>query len=63
MKAAGNIELQRHLEGRKLGLPQMVKAKCFECMGGYEDGKIDCKITQCPLYLRMPYRDKEGKEE
>ena len=41
--------------GDKLTPRQMVLAKCAECMGLYADGKEDCQIKECPLYLLMPY--------
>jgi hypothetical protein len=28
-------------------------------MGEYFDGKIDCRITSCPIYSFMPYRELE----
>lgn len=34
-----------------------VKSKCCDCRGGYLDGRqVDCKVTRCPLYKKMPYR-------
>ncbi len=35
---------------------QAIRAKCYDCMGGYVDGKRDCEIPRCPLYGFMPYR-------
>lgn len=35
---------------------QRLLAKCFECMGGYKDGMVDCRIPDCALYPNMPYR-------
>jgi len=54
--AVGKKELLKHLSGEKITLAQMIKAKCYECMGNYADGKNDCEIKDCPLYSRMPYR-------
>lgn len=37
-------------------ISDVIKAKCFDCCGGYVDGYNDCKIKDCPLYIKMPYR-------
>jgi len=55
--AIGKKELLRYLSGEKITLAQMIKAKCYECMGTYADGKNDCEMKDCPLYARMPYRE------
>ena len=55
--AVGKKELLKHLSGDKLTLAQIVKAKCYECMHFYLDGKNDCGIKECPNYPRMPYRE------
>jgi len=39
---------------------QAMEAKCFECCNGYIDGRIDCKVTSCPLYPWMPYAKVES---
>ena len=57
IKARGGRELRKHLTGDKLTQRQMILAKCYDCMGGYGDGKIDCEIPECPLYLLMPYKN------
>jgi hypothetical protein len=57
-KFQGRKELLQHLEGKRLSYKKACLAKCFECMGGYADGAYDCRIEQCPLYPRMPYRGK-----
>lgn len=53
----GRNELERHLNGKKLTWKQAARAKCFDCMGGYADGAMDCHVPACPLYQFMPYRD------
>ena len=55
MKALGGKELNKHIDGGKLTLKQMIRAKCFECCGNYADGKDDCYLPDCPLYPMMPY--------
>ncbi len=54
--AQGRNELITHLKGRKLTRGQAIKAKCYECAGGFTDGKADCAIPHCPLYSFMAYR-------
>jgi hypothetical protein len=39
-----------------------MKAKCWDCMGGYADGRYDCEITDCGLYEFMPYKGKKRPE-
>ena len=57
----GKKELLRHLGGETLTPKQMVLAKCYECMGYYADGGIDCGIENCPLYPFMPYNPNRVK--
>jgi hypothetical protein len=33
--------------------------QCWECMGHYKDGKMDCQNPKCPMYSYMPYREME----
>jgi hypothetical protein len=56
--ARGGKELKKHLSGQKLTQRRMILAKCYDCMGGFIDGKMDCRVSRCPLYPLMPYRDK-----
>jgi hypothetical protein len=28
---------------------------CWQCVGFYQDGKLDCENPRCPLYSYMPY--------
>lgn len=56
MKAQGGKELKKHLEGKRITQRQAIKAKCFDCMGGYADGRENCEIPTCSLYGFMPYR-------
>jgi hypothetical protein len=57
--AKGKKELEAHLRGEKLTPLQILFAKCYECMCGYVDGRMDCEINSCPNYSRMPYRGKK----
>ena len=38
-KAIGRAELQRHLQGKRLASGAAIKAKCYDCMGQYIDGR------------------------
>jgi hypothetical protein len=55
-RAKGQGDLLKFLEGKKTTPLRSLKAKCYECTNGYSDGKIDCAISDCPLYSFMPYR-------
>jgi len=54
----GRDELAKHLAGEKIAKWQALKAKCYDCMGGYSDGAMDCELYSCPLYPFMPYKGK-----
>jgi|TARA_B100001971_G_C18047662_1_gene461076 hypothetical protein len=56
--AIGKRELEAHLKGEKLTYKQQVLAKCYDCFGGYLDGRRDCGSASCPNYSSMPYRGK-----
>lgn len=53
--ARGQKELIRHLEGHRLTLQQAVYSHCYDCMGFYADGKVDCQMPHCPLHPFMAY--------
>lgn len=55
--AQGMNELISHHNGKKLTYKQAVRAKCYDCMGYFQDGKTDCKVDSCPLYQHYPYRN------
>jgi len=57
-KSSGKSFLLKHLYGETLTRDQAIRAKCCDCMGYYQDGRIDCEISGCPLYPFMPYRGK-----
>jgi hypothetical protein len=35
---------------------EALRAKCFDCTCDFADGRRDCKVRDCPVYPRMPYR-------
>jgi hypothetical protein len=57
----GRKELLIHLDGERLTQKQAIIAKCYDCMGYYEDKDKDCGIEQCPLYPFMVYRGGEKR--
>lgn len=59
IKARGGKEFKKYLAGGRLTQRQMILAKCYDCIGGYADGKMDCEIKDCPLYPLMPYRERQ----
>jgi len=60
--ARGQKELIKHLEGNRLTLRQAVYARCYDCMGFYTDGKVDCRMPHCPLHPYMPYNEGRQKQ-
>ncbi len=57
-RARGKREFEKFKKGEKLTYKQSVLAKCFECMCGYADGKVDCEVESCPLHPLMPFQKK-----
>ncbi|MBN2180139.1 MAG: hypothetical protein JW743_12025 [Deltaproteobacteria bacterium] len=53
--ASGKRELLKYLSGERLTRKEAMLAKCYECMNGYTDGKVDCQVESCPLYPYMPF--------
>jgi hypothetical protein len=59
--SSGKTKMLKYLSGRRLTRGEAIVAKCFECMNGYIDGRIDCEIYDCPLYPFMSYRNSKDK--
>jgi len=57
--ATGQALYIKSLEQKRLSASQAIRAKCYDCMGYFEDGKGDCGDPICPLYPWMPYGKKE----
>ncbi len=55
ISARGRADLIRFYSGRKMTPMQAIRAKCYDCMGYYADGRRDCCQIRCPLYRFMPY--------
>ena len=56
IRAKGRKELIKADRGESLTRGEAILAKCYECMGGYDDGRNDCLVSTCPLHQYMPYR-------
>lgn len=56
IRAKGRKELIDHLKGKRLTRGQAILANCYDCMGFYNGGMSDCRVTECPLYPYMPYK-------
>ncbi len=54
-KSKGQKELINYLKGETLSRTQAMVAKCYECCNGFVDGRVDCKVTSCPMYGFMQY--------
>lgn len=52
---AGKHPFESWISGKKVGRKDAMLAKCYDCMGFYEDGLGDCGDPKCPLYPWMPY--------
>lgn len=56
-RAVGRSEFCDYLRGGKLTRGEAIRAKCYDCMGFYRDGLVDCEIQRCPLYPYRSYRN------
>ena len=54
----GRKEILKHLAGEKVTTREAIHAKCYDCMGFYADGRVDCGIETCALYSYSPYGSK-----
>jgi len=61
--ARGRQEMIKHLEGERLTLKQAVNARCYDCMGFYSDGKLNCNMRRCPLHRFMAYNENRLKRK
>ena len=59
--AQGQRDLINYLQGKRLTMQQAIHAKCYECMGYFADGKLDCRMPKCPLHKFMPYNAEKQK--
>ena len=55
----GQLEYQKFKDGKRLTYRQACLAKCYECMCGYDGGKVDCTSYTCPIYNFYPYHAKK----
>ena len=59
VKAIGRTEFEKYSKKYEpLSRTNAILAKCYECNGGYVDGKFDCEVIACPLYPFMPYKSR-----
>jgi hypothetical protein len=56
--SSGKTHYMRYLRGERLTHRQVGLAMCFECCGGYKDGRFDCHIPSCSQYPYRPYKGK-----
>lgn len=59
--AKGKEAYLRFVDGIRLSSLQAIHAKCFDCMGRYVDGVMDCGVLGCPLHPYMPYNPRKEK--
>jgi hypothetical protein len=56
-KFQGGKEYKKFLQGKSLTRKESMLVHCYECMGGYDEGKQDCQGKSCPLYSYYPYKN------
>ena len=44
--SSGKTQYLRFLNGEALTYRQAALAKCYECCGGFSDGRFDCQMPQ-----------------
>lgn len=57
----GKKHYLNYMKGKRLTQREAIQAQCFQCMGFYKDGRVDCESNTCSLYQFMPYRKKGTK--
>lgn len=55
-KARGRSELIQHLKGNRITRDEAIWAKCYDCMGYYDDGIYSCQNPTCSLFPYNPYK-------
>lgn len=53
--SGGRQNTIKYLSGDMLSARQSIISHCFDCSGGYVDGRNDCEVPWCSLYPFMPY--------
>lgn len=48
--------MNEDIKGYRPSMSEACRAKCFDCMDNFGDGRRDCRVYACPLYTRMPFR-------
>ena len=61
VRAIGQKELENFRQGNGLTPRETLRAQCYDCTGGFADGRNDCGMNQCPIYPYMPYKGKKFK--
>ena len=59
--ARGQKELIKHLSRDRLTMLQAIHAHCYDCMGFFADGKVDCGLKHCSLRPYMAYNANREK--
>ena len=49
-KFQGGKEYKKFLDGKPVTRKEAMLAHCYECMGGFDEGKQDCMGKSCPMY-------------
>jgi hypothetical protein len=58
-RKAEQEKLREKIDRKKSSLKAAILAKCHDCSGHYQDGRVDCGVNVCSLYAYMPYRKLE----
>jgi len=59
-KVKGKRTLIRYLSGERLGMDEVIEAKCYECVG-YGEG-FPCAIVECPNWEFCPFKADVSEE-
>lgn len=51
----GKTVLLKHYSGQKTTRQEAIQAKCYDCMGYFQDEGLDCENSSCPLYPYFQY--------
>lgn len=59
LQAKGLQGIKKLLKGVRNTRQEAIEAKCYDCMGGYADGVVDCGDSSCPIYPYNPYKGRK----
>ena len=51
----GRLDILKHYKGETTNPREAIRAKCYDCIGYFQDEGLDCENPSCPLYPYFQY--------